>query len=76
MPFGNFPPHGGYTFEVTGTPTSFRGQISSPELRPHGNTITATSASALLDAVGPVCRADPGVLIDDPEPAYRLAGSR
>lgn len=75
LPFGNFPPHGGYTFEVTGEPTSVRGQISSPVIRPHGNMITATSASALLDAVGPTCDAAPGVLIDDATPTYRPAGS-
>ncbi len=73
LPYGNFPPHGGYTFEVTGKPTSFRGQFASPELRPHGNMITAASANALLDAVVPTCDAAPGVLIDDAEPFFRPA---
>ena len=73
LPYGNFPPHGGYTFEVTGKPTSFRGQFASPELRPHGNMITAASANALVDAVIPTCDAAPGVLIDDAEPFYRPA---
>ena len=29
-----FPPHGGYTFEVTGKPTSFRGQFARPGAAP------------------------------------------
>ncbi len=72
VPFGRIPAHGGYTFEITGEPASIRGQISSSEPHPGMNhAITTMSVNALLDAVGPVCRARPGVIIDDARPQYR-----
>ncbi|MDI1303006.1 MAG: hypothetical protein PSX71_13965 [bacterium] len=36
------------------------------------NPITNATAMAILDAVGPVCEAAPGVVIDDTRPGYRL----
>ena len=33
--------------------------------------ITTVSVNALLDAVGPVCRGQPGIIIDDARPYYR-----
>lgn len=72
VPFGRLPAHGGYTFEITGEPACVRGQISSPELRPDmTHPITIMSVNALLAAVEPVCRAAPGILIDDARPRYR-----
>ena len=72
VPFGRLPAHGGYTFEITGEPAGVRGQISSPKLRPDtSHPITIMSVNALLDAVEPVCRAAPGILIDDARPRYR-----
>lgn len=76
LPFGGFPSHGGYTFEITGEPATLRGQIAGrlPEerLRAGVNPITAMSVNALLNAVGPVCRAAPGIIIDDARASYRL----
>ncbi|MFE3193587.1 hypothetical protein ACFXHA_31620 [Nocardia sp. NPDC059240] len=71
LPFGNFPDHGGYTFEITGEPATIRGQIATSTLRGALNPITVMSVNALLAAVGPACTAAPGVLIDDPSPKYR-----
>lgn len=72
VPFGGLPEHGGYAFEITGEPASVRGQISSGELRPGAvHPITIMSANALLAAVEPVCRARPGIIIDDARTYYR-----
>lgn len=72
VPFGRLPAHGGYTFDITGEPTDVRGQISFPELRPDmSHPITIMSVKSLLNAVEPVCRAAPGILIDDARPSYR-----
>lgn len=48
---------------------------SGQEARRRGltNPITNATAMAILDAVGPVCAAAPGVVIDDMRPAWRLA---
>lgn len=72
MPFGGLPAHGGYTFKITGESANIQGQISWPELHPEmAHPITTVSVNALLDAVGPVCRAQPAILIDDARPYYR-----
>jgi hypothetical protein len=72
VPFGGLPAHGGYTFKISGEPANIQGQISWPELRPGmDHPITTMSVNALLDAVGPVCRAQTGIIIDDARPYYR-----
>ncbi|WP_234812252.1 hypothetical protein [Mycolicibacter longobardus] len=77
LPFGNLPDLGGYTFEITGKPATIRGQIAyAGDPATTANPITAGSVHALLDAVGPVCAADPGIVIDDAAPYYRTAGAR
>lgn len=40
------------------------------------NPITNVTAMAILDAVGPVCAAAPGVVIDDIRPGYRIDNQR
>ena len=72
VPFGGLPAHGGYTFKISGEPANIQGQISWPKLHPSmDHPITTVSVNALLDAVGPVCRAQPGIIIDDARPYYR-----
>lgn len=45
------------------------------KLREQGitNPITNATVTAILDAVGPVCDAAPGIVIDDTRPGFRLA---
>lgn len=38
------------------------------------NPLTQVTALAILDAIGPVCEAAPGIVIDDPGIRYRLDG--
>jgi hypothetical protein len=72
VPFGGLPAHGGYTFKISGEPANIQGQISWPELDPKlDHPITTVSVNALLDAVAPVCHAEPGIIIDDARPYYR-----
>jgi len=72
VPFGTLPAHGGYTFDVTSEAARVRGQMAFPTLcAGRSHPITILSVNALLDAVEPVCRAAPGIIIDDAGPAYR-----
>ncbi|MCW2787502.1 MAG: hypothetical protein JWP74_4019 [Marmoricola sp.] len=66
-------PHGGYSYEITGNPTTIYGHIGGPlpdDLK--NNPVTTMSVRAVLDAVGPVCESEPGVVIDDARPAHKL----
>lgn len=72
VPFGRLPAHGGYTFKISGEPANIQGQLSWSELNPEmDHPITTVSVNALLDAVAPVCRANPGIIIADARPYYR-----
>lgn len=76
VPLGQLPAHGGYAFAITGEP-SVRGEMAFPVVRP-GEThpITTASVRALLDAVEPVCRLAPGIVIDDARTHHRhVAGA-
>lgn len=69
LPFGNW--NQGlvtYTIEVTGTASKLRTQLEYELLELH-NPVTMMSVRA--DAIGPVCDAEPGVLIDDATPRVR-----
>jgi len=71
LPFGNW--NQGlvtYTIEVTGTASKLRTQLEYELLELH-NPVTMMSVRAVIDAIGPVCDAEPGVLIDDATPRVR-----
>ncbi|MCQ4359956.1 MULTISPECIES: hypothetical protein [Mycobacterium] len=71
LPFDNFRGPLCYTLEVNGKPANLRTQMEweVTELR---NPITNASVEVMLKAVGPVCAAEPGVLLDDHSPHYRV----
>lgn len=73
IPFDELPDAGGYSFEITGEPATIRGQLSydgDPETA--ANPITAASVRMLLDAIPRVCTGEPGIVIDDSTPKYRV----
>ncbi|TLH58806.1 hypothetical protein C1S81_11905 [Mycolicibacterium neoaurum] len=61
----------GYTIEVRNSSTRLRSQIEYEILSPV-NPVTQMSVRSLIDAIGPVCQAQPGVLIDDVSHQVRL----
>lgn len=61
----------GYTIEVHNGTTKLRSQFEY-EITGLLNPVTQMSVRSLLDAIGPVCDAEPGVLIDDATPRVRL----
>jgi hypothetical protein len=78
IPFGELPDTGGYSFEITGEPATIRGQLSydaDVETVTTANPITAASVGMLLDAIPRVCTGEPGIVIDDATPKYRVAES-
>src|SRR6195952_194483 len=76
IPFDELPDTGGYSFEITGEPATIRGQLSydgDPETT--ANPITAASVRMLLDAIPRLCTGEPGIVIDDSTPKYRVTES-
>jgi hypothetical protein len=76
IPFDALPDTGGYSFEITGTPATIRGQLSydgDMESVTTANPITAASVRMLLDAIPRVCTGEPGVVIDDATSKYFVA---
>lgn len=71
LPFDGFRGPLCYTLEISGSPANLRTQLEW-DITGTDNPITNTSVQVVLDAVAPVCAADPGILIDDPTPRYRL----
>lgn len=71
LPFDGFRGHLCYTLEVEGKPANLRTQLEFRVTEP-GNPITIASVEVMLKAVAPVCAADPGVLLDDHAPHYRV----
>lgn len=59
-----------YTIEVTGPATKLRTQLEYEILAPR-NPVTHMSVRAVIDAIGPVCDAEPGIVIDDAMPRVR-----
>ncbi|MBX9920386.1 hypothetical protein [Mycolicibacterium frederiksbergense] len=59
-----------YTIEVSSKATKLRAQLEYELLQLH-NPVTQMSVRAVIDAIGPVCDAEPGVLIDDATPRVR-----
>jgi hypothetical protein len=72
LPFGNYSTPISYTIEIEGTPGNIRCQMEYEIQEGIDNPITNASVQSLLNAVGPVCAAEPGILIDDPQPYYCL----
>lgn len=64
LPFNGF--RGGmcYTIEVSGKPANLRSQLEF-ELTEMGSPLGSATALTVLDAIQPVCAAEPGILIDD-----------
>lgn len=54
----------GYTIEARNSSTRLRSQIEYEIFGPP-NPVTQMSVRSIIDAIDPVCRAQPGVLIDD-----------
>jgi hypothetical protein len=77
LPYGGFPSQGGHTFEITGATDTLRGQLTfdatEEMLREGSSSITQMSVNAMLSAIGPVCAAEPGIIIDDSRPHYQRA---
>lgn len=61
----------GYTIEVRNSSTRLRSQIEYEILSPV-NPVTQMSVRSLIDAIDPVCQAQPGVLVDDVSHQVRL----
>jgi hypothetical protein len=59
-----------YTIEVSSKATKLRTQLEY-ELLELRNPVTQMSVRSVIDAIGPVCDAEPGVLIDDATPRVR-----
>lgn len=70
LPFGGYENGLCYAIEVDGKPANLRTQLEF-QLTEHKNPITNASVRSILDAIGPICEAEPGILIDDPTPHYR-----
>lgn len=60
-----------YTIEVRNGTTRLRSQLEY-EITDLCNPVTQMSVRSLLDSIGPVCDAEPGILIDDATPRVRL----
>lgn len=60
-----------YTIEIRNSTTTLRSQFEY-EISGLPNPVTQMSVRSLLDSIGPVCDADPGILIDDATPRVRL----
>lgn len=71
LPFNGF--RGGmcYTIEVSGKPANLRSQLEF-ELTEMNSPLASATALTVLDAIKPLCEAEPGILIDDMEPRLRL----
>jgi 4-hydroxy-tetrahydrodipicolinate reductase len=70
LPYGGFVGPASYTVHIDGEPADSDSQW---ELVPTsaGDPIATATARILIDAIGPVCDAEPGVLMDDPTPRYQ-----
>lgn len=60
----------GYTIEVRNQTTTLRSQLEY-EISGPPNPVTQMSVRSVIDAIEPVCQAEPGVLIDDATPRVR-----
>lgn len=72
LPHGRLPDHGGYAYEVTGATSRLTGQISGTLRDVSDNAVTGTSVQVMLAAVEAACTSEPGILIDDSAPTYKL----
>lgn len=67
LPFGNFGSPASYIIEINGAPSTMRAQMelesSTADTAP---IITQLTVVPVLDAVIPVCNAEPGIAIPDP----------
>jgi 2,4-diaminopentanoate dehydrogenase len=71
LPFGGFTSNICYTLVLSGDPADLRAQIEFGFTDAHTNPITNASVRAVLNAIPAVCDAEPGILVDDPNPHYR-----
>jgi hypothetical protein len=73
IPFDELPDQGGYSFEIAGERATIRGQLSyDGDPQTTANPITAASVRMLLDAIPRLCTGEPGIVIDDSTPKYRV----
>jgi hypothetical protein len=70
LPYGGFRGSASYTVQIQADPANLESQW---ELEPIGTVdpIANGCARMILDAIGPVCEAKPGVLLEDPSPRYQ-----
>lgn len=72
LPFGGFSSGASYTVEIEGDPADVRSQFQFEPTRRGADPITNGSVRAVLAAIPAVCEAEPGILVDDAGPRYRL----
>ncbi|MEZ5253438.1 MAG: hypothetical protein R2689_06200 [Microthrixaceae bacterium] len=72
LPFGGFTTSASYTIEITGEPANLRSQLEFQPTLKGRDAITNGSVRAVLAAIPAVCAAEPGILVDDSAPSYRL----
>jgi hypothetical protein len=70
LPYGGFRGPASYAVQIQGDPADLESQW---DVEPDGaaDPIAAICARMILDAIGPVCAAAPGVLVEDPSPRYQ-----
>lgn len=71
LPFGGFRTGASYTAEITGSPAAVRTQIEFDPVERGTDPITNGSVRAVMAAIGPVCDAEPGILVDDSRTRFR-----
>jgi 4-hydroxy-tetrahydrodipicolinate reductase len=70
LPYGGFRGPASYAVQIRADPADLESQW---DLEPAGteDPVSSGCARMILDAIGPVCEAEPGVLIEDPSPRYQ-----
>lgn len=70
LPFGGFRGTTSYTVHIEGDPADSTAQWEF-DATADPDPIVNGQAYLILDAIGPVCAAEPGILIEDPRPRYQ-----
>ena len=70
FPYGGFHGSTSYTLQIQADPANLESQW---EFEPTGtfDLVTTGCIRMILDSIGPVCAAEPGILIADPSPRYQ-----
>ncbi|HEX2686314.1 MAG TPA: hypothetical protein VHN14_06835 [Kofleriaceae bacterium] len=69
LPYGGFRGPVSYAIQIQADPADLESQWDLERSGPV-DLVSGSYARMILDAIGPVCEAEPGVLLEDPSPRY------